>query len=116
VVIADVSLDEAGIVRSCSIEGHAGAGPAGGDIVCAAVSVLARTALITLAGLDGASVSAEAPRKGVFGFVVIKAPSEGAVAKGASSFLTEGLRSVARDYPDFCSVRVRTERRHENGN
>jgi uncharacterized protein YsxB (DUF464 family) len=116
VIVADVSLDETGIVRSCSIEGHAGAGPAGGDIVCAAVTVLARTALRTLAAMGGASVSAEAPRRGVLGFVVEKAPADGAAAAGASSFLLEGLRSVAREYPDHCIVRVRTERRQDNGN
>lgn len=114
-IVADVTLDEAGIVRSCSVEGHAGAGPRGGDVVCAAVSVLARTALRTLSGIDGASVSAAAPRRGVFGFVVEKAPSDGAYAAGATSFLLEGLRSVARDYPDYCTVRVRTERRQEHG-
>lgn len=114
-IVADVSLDDSGIIRSCSIEGHAGAGPFGGDIVCAAVSVLARTALKALSEAEGVAVSAAASRRGSFGFVVEKAPREGAYPAGVSAFLVEGLRSVARDYPDFCIVRVSTERRHENG-
>ncbi|MFA6504569.1 MAG: ribosomal-processing cysteine protease Prp [Treponemataceae bacterium] len=115
-IVAEVSLDEAGIVFSCSIEGHSGAGPRGSDIVCAAVSILARTALTTLSNMEGVVVSANAPHRGVLGFVVEKAPENGAAPAGASAFLVEGLRSVARDYPDFCIVRVRTERRQDNGN
>ncbi len=114
-IIADVALDESGIVRSCSIEGHAGSGPYGGDIVCAAVSVLARTALSTLSAIDGIAVVVEPPERGSLGFVVLEVPREGAYPAGASAFLVEGLSSIARDYPDFCSVRVRTERRKGNG-
>jgi len=66
-IVADVSLDDSGIIRSCSIEGHAGAGPFGGDIVCAAVSVLARTALKALSEAEGVAVSAAASRSGGLG-------------------------------------------------
>ena len=115
-IVAELVLDEAGLLKSCSIEGHAGAGSLGDDVVCAAVSILARTALRTLSQAEGVAVSAEAPERGVFGFVLEKAPPGDAFSIGVTAFLAEGLSSVSRDYPTNCSVRVRTERRQHNGN
>lgn len=107
-IVADVALDGAGLLRSCRIEGHAGAGAKGEDPVCAAVSVLARTAALTLSRAEGFEISGSAPARGIFGFDVLAAPSETGFAAGVTSFLLEGLRSVAREYPNYCIVRVRT--------
>jgi len=107
-IVADVVLDKAGVIKSCRIEGHAGAGPKGDDIVCAAVSVLARTALRTLSRVEGVSVSGFAPERGAFGFDIRAMSAETDFAAGVTEFLLEGLRSVAQEYPEYCIVRVRT--------
>jgi uncharacterized protein YsxB (DUF464 family) len=44
----DAAFDKAGLLRFCEVRGHAMAGPAGYDLVCAAVSVLIRTAFRVL--------------------------------------------------------------------
>jgi hypothetical protein len=107
-IVADIVLDGAGLIKSCRIEGHALAGVKGGDIVCAAVSVLARTALRTLSESDGVAVSGFAPTRGAFGFDVEETPVRTDFTAGVTAFLLEGLRSIACDYPDYCIVRVRT--------
>jgi len=98
---------EGGFLRSCRIQGHAGAGPKGGDIVCAAVSVLARTAFKVLSERKGIIVQGGNPERGEF-WMEITAPdaeSKGFLA-GVGAFLEEGLVSVSKEYPDFCIVRV----------
>jgi uncharacterized protein YsxB (DUF464 family) len=106
-------LDDSGLLKSCDVRGHAGAGPKGGDIVCAAVSVLTRTALATLADRPGLSVQAEAPERGVF---KLKAGAETARGRifleAAGAFLLEGLKSVAGEYPKNCTMTITTERRN----
>lgn len=114
-IVADVVLDDAGLLESCAIEGHAGAGPVGGDIVCAAVTVLVRTALRTLSRAEGAVVSGSAPSRGALTVRVVSFAGEESFLAGVTAFLVEGLGSVAVDYPDHCRVRIRTERRQDHG-
>ena len=102
---AELVLDQ-GLLRSCVIRGHAGAGPKGADIVCAAVSVLARTALKTLSDRLEA-VNAEFPERGEFFLEIPGAiESDKEFISGVGTFLTEGLLSVSREYPDFCKVSI----------
>ncbi len=111
----DAAIDEAGLLISCSVDGHAGAGPRGGDVVCAAVSVLAGTALRVLSKMEGVTVRGGAPERGAFRI------ETGCDERGASglsavgTFLLEGLQSVAGEYPNHCSVKLRTERRQQHG-
>lgn len=107
-IVAEVVLDRGGLIKSCRIEGHAGAGPLGADVVCAAVSVLVRTAAATLARARGVEISGFAPERGTSGFDVHATSAETDFAAGVTEFLLEGLRSVAREYPNNCIVRVRT--------
>ena len=104
-------LDEAGLLRSCRVEGHAGKGPAGGDVVCAAVSVLVRTALRVLSQAEGITVRGGAPQRGSSWLETDYSGEKSEFLFGVTTFLSEGLVSVARDYPDHCDVRIRTERR-----
>ena len=100
---------------SCRIEGHAGAGPRGDDVVCAAVSILSRTALSILSKSEGVVVRGGAPERGVL-WLETGCEKRGASALSAvGSFLVEGLESVSREYPDYCSVVLRTERRQQDG-
>ena len=114
-IVVAVVLDDAGLLKSCEVAGHAGAGPKGSDVVCAAVSILARTALRTLTAAAGVKVRGGAPGRGAFGMEVDCDPSAAVLLSATTAFLLEGFRSVAEDYPDHCTLRIRTERRQDNG-
>jgi uncharacterized protein YsxB (DUF464 family) len=105
VIKAEVFLDS-GLLKSCRVSGHAGAGPRGGDIVCAAVSVLARTAMRALSGREGVMVRGEAPERGAFWLEAECTAAGREFLEAAGVFLIEGLVSVAEDYPDFCQVKI----------
>ena len=107
-----VVLDDSGLVKNCRVKGHAGAGKPGHDIVCAAVSVLIRTAQSTLTGRKGITVRSEAPQRGVFTMEIVVQNGEGRdFLAGISAFLVEGLLSVAMEHPKNCSMTVTKERR-----
>jgi len=99
-------LDENEILRSCRAGGHAGTGQRG-DIVCAAVSVLMRTAACALSDREGITVRYEAPEPGLF-FLEAEYKAEGRDFLFASGvFLIEGLASVAEEYPGNCRLTIR---------
>jgi uncharacterized protein YsxB (DUF464 family) len=103
---ADLVMEH-GLLKSCRISGHAGAGPKGSDIVCAAVSVLARTAYKILSGRKDFSVQGGNPERGEFLVNVTALTTESErFLTGVGTFLEEGLLSVSREYPDFCMVSV----------
>ena len=98
---------ERGFLKSCRVSGHAGAGPKGSDIVCAAVSVLARTAFKVLSERKGIVIQGRNPKRGEF-WMEITALSEENLdfLHGVWAFLEEGFLSVSKEYPDFCIVSV----------
>jgi uncharacterized protein YsxB (DUF464 family) len=102
----EAALDDAGLLRSCRIQGHAEAGPRGGDIVCAAVSVLARTALRVLSRREGITVRGEAPERGVISMEIDYAGNGREFLAAAGAFLVEGLQSVAGEYPENCVMHI----------
>ncbi|MDR1098870.1 MAG: ribosomal-processing cysteine protease Prp [Treponema sp.] len=107
-----LALDEAGLLRSCSVQGHAGAGKRGTDVVCAAVSVLIRTALRVLADKPGLTVRGEAPARGSLWMEAAYTPEGRDFLSTTGLFLTQGLKSIAEDYPGFCKMNIYTERRN----
>jgi uncharacterized protein YsxB (DUF464 family) len=104
-------VDHDGILRSCRAEGHAGAGKAGADIVCAAVSVLMRTALRTLSNKKGIIIRGGAPEPGLLWLEADYLAEGRDFLSAAGVFLTDGLRSVAEEFPENCRLIVRSERR-----
>jgi uncharacterized protein YsxB (DUF464 family) len=115
---ADLVLDEAGLLRSCRVTGHAGAGKPGADIVCAAVSVLTRTIVRTLSGKKGIEIRGSIPDKGNFSMEVeYSGEGQGTVGReylaAAGAFLSEGLLSVSEEFPNNCKVTI--ERRNSYG-
>jgi uncharacterized protein YsxB (DUF464 family) len=105
-------LDFDGTLRACKASGHAGAGKAGSDIVCAAVSVLMRTALAALSGKEGITIRGGAPEPGLL-WLEADYTAEGKDFLFAGGvFLTEGLKSVALEYPENCRFNIRTLRRN----
>jgi uncharacterized protein YsxB (DUF464 family) len=105
-------LDEAGLLRGCDIQGHGGAGNRGADVVCAAVSVLIRTALRVLADRPGIEIRGEAPERGSLWMEADYTPEGREFLSMAGLFLIQGLRSVTEDYPGHCKMNIYTERRN----
>ncbi|MDR1972218.1 MAG: ribosomal-processing cysteine protease Prp [Treponema sp.] len=104
----EVTLDQAGLLRSCRVKGHAGAGKGlfrrGADPVCAAVSILVRTALRTLAGRRGIELRGGAPDRGLLWMEADYTAEGRDFLAAAGAFLIEGLKSVSEDYPGYCGI------------
>lgn len=82
-------------------EGHAESGRKGSSIVCAAVTVLLRTAARTIGGRTGIASTAGAAGPGDLGFRVDRCEAESEPwLSGVTDFLLQGLRDVAAEYPD----------------
>jgi uncharacterized protein len=93
-------------LKACKADGHAGAGKAGSDIVCAAVSVLFRTAISVLSGRDGITIRFGAPEKGQL-WLEADYKAEGKDFLSATGvFLIEGLKSVSQEYPKNCKISI----------
>ncbi|MDR2404704.1 MAG: ribosomal-processing cysteine protease Prp [Spirochaetaceae bacterium] len=107
----EVVLDEEGLLVSCGVSGHAGAGPRGSDVVCAAVSVLVRAAVRTLSGREGIRVRGDAPERGAFWLETDYSAAGRERLSAVGAFLLEGLRSVTESYPEYCRMSIHTERR-----
>ena len=101
----DMVLDEAGLLKSCRVSGHAGAGKWGSDIVCAAVSVLTRTLIRVLAGRQGVTIRG-IPEQGNFCMEAEYTPEGKGFLAAAGAFLIEGLLSVSVEFPDYCKVTI----------
>ena len=112
-ILAELILDNMDQLRFCRIEGHSGAGTRGNDIVCAAVSVLARTIVNILSDREDISVRVDAPERGNFLMEVDYKPAGRDFLTGAGCFLIEGLLSVQAEYPGHCKVSI--ERRNSYG-
>ena len=110
---AEVVLDGSGLLRSCRVQGHAGAGKQGSDIVCAAVSVLTRTIIRVLSGRKDISIRGSIPEQGDFSIETEYAPEGRDFLSGAGAFLVEGLLSVSAEFPEYCKVII--ERRNSYG-
>ena len=103
-----VVLDDTGLLKSCDVRGHAGAGKQGHDIVCAAVSVLVRTAQTVLSGRKDITARSEAPGRGIFSLETQAHSQAGQdFLAAAGSFLVEGLQSVAGEYPGNCVMTIK---------
>jgi uncharacterized protein YsxB (DUF464 family) len=108
VIEIKLALDGAGLLRGCDIQGHGGANGGGADVVCAAVSVLIRTALRVLTGRPGITIRGEAPERGSLWMEAEYTPEGRDFLSATGFFLTEGLKSVAADYPGHCKMTIYT--------
>ncbi len=90
---------KAGLLR-CKAEGHALFDQKGRDIVCAAATVLLRTAAQVLGDWPGIAFEGAAPERGTLSF---EAKADGGEAKAelkfAADFLKAGFDSLAKEFP-----------------
>ncbi|MBL8968527.1 MAG: ribosomal-processing cysteine protease Prp [Spirochaetaceae bacterium] len=99
-IAAKAVLDAEGRLVRFEAEGHAGSGPKGRDLVCAAFSVLARSAYEALAGLPGVELEGSAPDRGSLRFRVRSfGPGSEGRAAGIADFLLAGISGLEREYP-----------------
>jgi uncharacterized protein YsxB (DUF464 family) len=111
VIEIEARIDEAGILRVCKATGHAGAGKTGTDIVCAAVSVLMRTAIRVLSGKKGITIRGDAPNPGLVWLEADYTVEGRDFLSATGEFLITGLASVAEEFPGNCRLTIITERR-----
>ena len=93
-------LDEAGLLRSCTVTGHAI------HTVCGAVSILMKTALRVLFKREGIQTRGGASKPGVFWMNVDYTAEGRDFLFAAGTFLMEGLLSISQDYPDCCVITI----------
>jgi hypothetical protein len=109
VIEIEAVLKQDETLKTCKASGHSGAGKTGTDIVCAAVSVLLRTAIYTLSNQKGITVCSGAPEKGQL-WLEVNYDKEGKdFLVAAGKFLINGLSSVAQEFPQNCKLVIRTE-------
>lgn len=106
-IVIDALVDKGGVLRACKATGHAGAGKTGTDIVCAAVSVLLRTAIRTLSNRKGINIRSGAPEPGLLWLEADYTVEGKEFLSAVGTFLTEGLASLAGEFPEYCKFVVR---------
>jgi len=100
-------IEADGTLRSCIAKGHAKAGKTGSDIVCAAVSVLMRTAFSVLSGRKGITVYGSAPERGEMRIEAEYEAEGKEFLRTAGIFLIEGLSSIAVEFPKNCKITIK---------
>lgn len=100
-----------GELHSCKVEGHAGYAKNGEDVVCAAVSILVRVAVLQLQEWKKSSesfkVSLDCKQRGLVEFSVMQ--FDGQLSKGLAhlfDFLKLGFESIACEYPSYVKFKV----------
>jgi uncharacterized protein YsxB (DUF464 family) len=103
-ITAIVTQDRAALLRSLVVTGHAGFARKGQDIVCASVTVLARTTAAVLSAKPYISAVFSVPARGELYLEVTYRREGEPYLSAVQDFLLEGLRSVAAEYPACLSV------------
>ncbi len=101
-----VTLEADGSLKAAEAGGHAGTELRGGNIACAAVTVLLRTTLGVLASAGDADpdsalfVDATTPGRGFLAFRITgRSGADKPVLRYAARFLLEGIASLEREFP-----------------
>lgn len=100
-VRVDVFRNQKGQITSFTVDGHAGFGPKGTDIVCAAVSALTFGTINAIVELLGVSLDVELKEEGGFLRCVVPTQLEGATQEKLELLLEAmllSLSSVEKEY------------------
>ena len=110
--MTDITLvyDRNGVIKSLNASGHAGFAAKGKDIVCAAETILLRTALELLENTEGVEVDSKTASRGNLAFSVeTYSPSVTERLKCTGEYLKTGLLSLSKEYPELVRLREITE-------
>jgi hypothetical protein len=108
VIQVDILLDRQGGLKGFSVKGHSGTGKPGTDLVCAAVTVLFRTAARLVHLQPDIRVQGDASRSGTLEMEItsVSAGKQQWLA-GLSDFLIRGAEDLQEEHPQAISVRIR---------
>ena len=98
----------------CRIEGHSGWADAGGDIVCAAVSILSCTCVNALETVCGVIplITEHNEEKGILAFELPEmTEEENGRAQILMKALEQGLNDLTADQPDYVSLSIKERRK-----
>ncbi len=108
-----VVIDGYGKLTELTVSGHALGLQKGGNIVCAAVTVLVRTAARMLEAVPGIQVSGGAAERGEFTLSVDSVDdNKVALVKTVGDFLVQGIGDLQSEFPEDCTLKVRQRRQH----
>ena len=94
----------------CEAEGHALFDKKGQDIVCAAATILLRTAAQTLSQRSGICFNGEEPVRGKIAFEArTDQDSARAEIEFAADFLQKGFESLAKEFPQNVRLECKLE-------
>jgi len=107
VVRVQVRLDGRGCLRRLSACGHAGSGPPGEDLSCAALSALLRSVARLLYRAEGLEVAGQAAGPGALELEVLRwAPERGQWLRGVTDVLLSGLHDLREERPGSIELDV----------
>lgn len=110
-IIVAVVYDRSDMIECVSVSGHASGLKKGGNIVCAAVTALVRTAARLLEELPGVDVSGGPGERGEFELcvdVVDKRRVE--YVKAVGDYLITGIKDLRDEFPDDCLIEEKQRR------
>ncbi len=98
-----LSYGKNGVIKKCQANGHANFSKKGTDIVCAAVTVLIRTAMQVLSHNEDVLLIADASARGNLSFSVeakTESPETEAQLKCIGDFLRTGILALTKEFPE----------------
>lgn len=97
-------------VSRLTTDGHAVRSAGRDSIPCAAVSSLVRTAARVVEGRNGIVSSGTAPQPGSLELRLDRVDAESRDwLRGVTDYLVVGLKDIEADYPDDCSIVLKTQ-------
>ena len=96
----------------CRVEGHSGWGNAGGDIICAAVSILGCTCVNALESVCGIEAVIDENDDGILSFRLPEiTAAENEKAQILMGALKQGLSDLAAEYPHNVTLSIKERRK-----
>jgi len=106
----NLCLNSNNIIKYVTAEGHAGESPAGENIICAAVSVLIRSAYRTIVKNSKVEACITAKNEGSLYFRIIQyEDSQIEWLKGITDYLVTGIKDIETESPNSVKIIVTVE-------
>jgi hypothetical protein len=101
--VVTLSYGKNGVIKKCQANGHAGFSKKGSDIVCAAITILVRTAMQVLSHNENVLLITEPSARGSLSFTVeakTENPETEAQLKCIGDFLRTGIKALTKEFPE----------------